>query len=73
MSREHYQTHKVYCPMDRHDFAATFHIYTDTHSDVFKYREEGPPHRIAEFVTESDIGWGQFYKALTEAVPYYSD
>jgi hypothetical protein len=73
MSPEHYQAHKVYCPMDAHDFAATFHIYTDTQSDVFKYREEREPHRIAEFVTESDIAWGQFYKALTDAVPYYGD
>jgi len=71
MSPAHFQAHKVYCPMDAHDFAATFHIYTETKSDVFKYREERAPHRIAEFVTESDISWGQFYKALTEAVPYY--
>ena len=73
MSPDHYQAHKVYCPMDEHDFAATFHIYTDTQSDVFRYREEQAPHRIAEFVTESDIAWGQFYKALTEAVPYYGE
>ena len=71
MSPDRFQVHKVYCPMDRHDFAATFHIYTDTQSDVFKYRDEQPPNRIGEFVTESDIGWGQFYKALTEAVPHY--
>jgi hypothetical protein len=73
MSPDHYQAHKVYCPMDERDFAATFHIYTDTQSDVFKYRDEQEPHRIAEFVTESDITWGQFYKALSEAVPYYGD
>jgi len=73
MSPDHYQARKVYCPMDERDFAATFHIYTETQSDVFKYREEQEPHRIAEFVTESDITWGQFYKALTEAVPYYGD
>jgi hypothetical protein len=71
MSPDHYQAHKVYCPMDEHDFAATFHLYTDTQSDVFKYRDEREPHNIAEFVTESDISWGQFYKALTDAVPYY--
>jgi hypothetical protein len=73
MSPEQYQSHKVYCPMDRHDFAATFHLYTDTQSDVFKYRSEREPHDIAEFVTESDITWGQFYKALVEAVPYYGE
>ncbi len=73
MSPDHYQAHKVYCPMDERDFAATFHIYVDTQSDVFKYREEQDPHRIAEFVTESDITWGQFYKALTETVPYYGE
>jgi hypothetical protein len=73
MSPDHYQTHKVYCPMDAHDFAATFHLYTDTQSDVFKYRSESPPHNIAEFVTESDITWGQFYKALIDAVPYYGE
>ena len=73
MSPQLYQAHKVYCPMDEHDFAATFHIYADTQSDVFKYREEQEPHRIAEFLTESDISWGEFYKALTEAVPYYDD
>ncbi|MGE3914783.1 MAG: hypothetical protein AB7F78_03720, partial [Hyphomicrobiaceae bacterium] len=71
MAPDRFQTHKVYCPMDRHDFAATFHIYTETQSDVFKYRSESPPHSIAEFVTESDITWGQFYMALAEAVPYY--
>jgi hypothetical protein len=73
MSPDHYQAHKVYCPMDERDFAATFHIYTDTRSEVFRYREEKAPYRIAEFVTESDISWGEFYKALTEAVPYYGD
>ncbi|HLQ91320.1 MAG TPA: hypothetical protein VK148_14945 [Xanthobacteraceae bacterium] len=73
MSPEHYQAHKVYCPMDQNDFAATFHIYTETKSNVFKYREEQAPHRINEFVTESDISWGEFYKALTDAVPYYGD
>lgn len=73
MSPDHYQAHKVYCPMDKHDFAATFHIYTDTQGDVFKYREEREPHCIAQFLTESDISWGQFYKALTDAVPYYHD
>jgi len=73
MSPDYYQAHKVYCPMDEHDFAATFHLYTDTQSDVFKYRDEREPHNIAEFVTESDISWGQFYKALTEAVPRYGE
>ena len=72
MSPGHFQAHKVYCPMDTHDFAATFHIYTETQSNVFKYREEKEPFGIAEFVTESDISWGQFYKALTDAVPYYA-
>src|SRR5262249_39137214 len=38
MSPEFYQAHKVFCPMDKHDFAATFHIYTPTHRDVFRYR-----------------------------------
>ena len=73
MSPERYQAHKVYCPMDERDFAATFHIYTDTQSDMFRYRDEREPHRIAQFLTESDIGWGEFYKALAEAVPYYCD
>jgi hypothetical protein len=73
MSPDHYQAHKVYCPMSEHDFAATFHLYTETQSDVFKYRDEREPHNIAEFVTESDISWGQFYKALTDAVPYYGE
>ena len=73
MSPDHYQAHKVYCPMEEHDFAATFHLYTDTQSDVFRYRDESEPHDIAEFVTESDISWGQFYKALIDAVPYYGE
>ena len=73
MSPEHYQAHKVFCPMAAHDFAATFHIYVDTQGEFFRYREEAAPHRIAEFLTESDITWGQFYKGLTEAVPYYAD
>lgn len=73
MSPEHFQAHKVFCPMAEHDFAATFHIYIDTKSEFFRYREDAEPHRIAEFLTESDIAWGQFYKGLTEAVPYYSD
>ena len=70
---QHYQAHKVFCPMAVSDFAATFHIYVDTQGDFFRYREDCEPYRIAEFLTESDITWGEFYKGLTDAVPFYSD
>ena len=71
MSPDYYQAHKVYCPMDSHDFAATFHIYTNCRGDVFRYREEEEPYRIAEFLTESDLTWTQLRKALAEEVPFY--
>ena len=63
-----FPVHKVFCPMSKGNFAATFHVYLNRDEmfratprpdtrDQFEFIDEKEPHELLAFPTYSDLSW----------------
>jgi hypothetical protein len=63
-----FPVHKVFCPMSKGNFAATFHVYLNRDElwlespvpdtrDMFDFVDEAAPHEHKTFATYSDLSW----------------
>jgi hypothetical protein len=70
LSDTRFPVHKVFCPMAKGSFAATFHVYLNKDElpllkgtpepdtrDQFEFIDEQPPHGRILFPTYSDLSW----------------
>jgi hypothetical protein len=70
LTESQFPVHKVFCPMPKGDFAATFHVYLnlaelpllkaapEPHTrDQFEFVDEAAPHELKAFPTYSDLSW----------------
>lgn len=71
LTDDRFAVHKVFCPMPKGQFGATFHVYLNRDElhrgmfelvpqpgtrDIFRYIDE-ETHEIKEFETDSDVSW----------------
>lgn len=75
LSEKQFPVHKVFCPMSKGNFAATFHVYLNKDEllraapkpdtrDQFDFVDEKPPHEKKVFATYSDLSWSVLRKEL---------
>jgi hypothetical protein len=77
LSERQFPVHKVFCPMPKGNFAATFHVYLNKDElpllkakpkpetrDEFDYIEEREPHEKKTFATYSDLSWSILRKEM---------
>lgn len=79
LSEEQFPVHKVFCPMPKGSFAATFHVYLNKDElpllkekpkpdtrDQFDFVEENEPHNQHAFATYSDLSWKILRKEMAK-------
>lgn len=79
LSEEHFPVHKVFCPMPKGNFAATFHVYLNKDElpllqaepkpdtrDQFDFVEEKEKHEKQTFATYSDLSWAILRKEMAK-------
>ena len=79
LSESHFPVHKVFCPMSKGSFAATFHVYLNRDElpllkaepkpgtrDQFEFVDESAPHKLLAFPTYSDLSWRILRRELAE-------
>jgi hypothetical protein len=76
LSEKMFPVHKVFCPMSKGNFAATFHVYLNRDEmleapqpgtrDEFDFVDEAAPHERKTFATYSDLSWRVLRRELAE-------
>jgi hypothetical protein len=79
LNERQFPVHKVYCPMPKGNFAATFHVYLNRDElpllksqpkpdtrDEFEFVEEKEPHEKRFFATYSDLSWAILRKEMAQ-------
>jgi len=79
LSDTQFPVHKVFCPMSKGNFAATFHVYLNRDElpllkatpkpdtrDQFEFVDEAQPHELKAFATYSDLSWTILRRELAE-------
>lgn len=70
LNKDCFQVHRLYCPLPRDEYAATFHIYSHCKDEYFRYIDE-KTHKIELFETKSDINWFDLIEKLEQETPRY--
>lgn len=70
LDKEYFQVHRLFCPLPRDEYGATFHIYNHCKDEYFRYVDE-KTHEIELFETKSDINWFDLVEQLEKETPRY--
>jgi hypothetical protein len=70
LNKENFQVHRLFCPLPRDEYAATFHIYSHCKDEYFRYIDE-KTHELKLFETKSDINWFDLLIELEKETPRY--